>query len=319
MPLIENSRYHPKPMYRNSFIQTTVPALFRKISGVHYQRERITTPDDDFLDLDWSLTGSDKLIIVSHGLEGSSGRPYVLGMVKAFNDQGWDALAWNFRSCSGEINRQLRFYHNGTTDDLDLVIRHAIGQNKYHKIVLAGFSMGGNLILNYLGQKASDVPSRVAMATVFSAPCDLTASAAELARPKNKIYMMRFLNYLRQKIRLKAQLFPQEIDLTGLNKIKTFKEFDDRYTAPIHGFKNAEDYWQRCSPLQYLKNITIPVMIINALDDPFLAGDCYPAKVAKASSLVLLELPTWGGHVGFIDNNNGYYWSEQRALEFMDR
>jgi predicted alpha/beta-fold hydrolase len=310
--------YKPPFFIKNGHILTIYPSLFRKIDTSFYKRERITTPDDDFLDLDWSCKTSNRLAIISHGLEGSSTRPYVAGMALALNNSGWDTLAWNYRSCSGEINHQLRFYHNGATDDLDLVIKHAINTERYNEIVLVGFSMGGNLTLVYLGQYNSKVDPIISKAIVFSVPCDLESSAYELTKPLNKLYMNRFIQMLHQKVRAKMLLFPDRIDDKDYNNIKSFKDFDDRYTAPIHGYKNAEDYWHRCSSKQFLTSIKIPVLIINAADDPFLAPECYPLSESSASTYIDLEIPQSGGHVGFVAfNANGQYWSEYRTLRFL--
>ena len=187
----------------NGHLLSIYPSLIRKGDAAIYKRERIRTDDDDFLDLDWSQQGNRRLAIISHGLEGDSYRPYVLGMVRAVNKAGWDALAWNFRSCSGEMNRQLRFYHSGSTDDLDRVVRHASGQYSYDKIALIGFSMGGNLTLVYLGEKGSGLDGMIEKAVVFSVPCDLKSSACELSKFRNILYMKRFLNLLHKKIRAK--------------------------------------------------------------------------------------------------------------------
>jgi predicted alpha/beta-fold hydrolase len=292
--------------------------LFRKVPCNLYQRERIDTPDNDFLDLDWARIGSNRIAIISHGLEGNSSRHYMVGMTRMLNQNGWDALAWNYRSCSGEPNRRLRMYHNGAIDDLDLVAAHALNTGRYDTAALIGFSLGGNLTLVYLGAKSADLDARIRKAVVFSVPCDLKASALELARPKNRIYMNQFLRSLRGKIRAKMELLPGQIDDEGYERIRDFKDFDDRYTAPIHGFKDAEDYWARCSSGQFIAGIRIPALIVNALDDPFLAGGCYPVREATGSRFVHLEQPHTGGHVGFIQfNRDQSYWSERRAIEFL--
>jgi len=319
MPVIKNSSYKPPAYFANGHIQTIYPALFRKIKNDFYMRERIQTPDDDFLDLDWSKAESDKLAIISHGLEGSTDRAYVTGMVKALNKNGWDALAWNFRSCSGEVNRRLRWYHNGATDDLDTVVQHVIQNSSYVEIALIGFSMGGNLSLVFLGEKGEKVSSLIKKAVVFSVPCDIKASAAELAKFKNKIYMKRFLGMLRTKIKAKMKLLPGEIDDIGYRRIQNFKDFDDRYTAPIHGFKDAEDYWKKCSSARFIYSIRIPTLLVNAKDDPFLGPGCFPFTKAEASEYVFLEGPDSGGHVGFMDFSSSEYWSEQRAVEFLNQ
>lgn len=320
MPIVSPSTYQPPFFLRNGHLQTLVPSLFRRCDAALYRRERIETDDDDFLDLDWSKTGSRKLGIISHGLEGNSHRPYVIGMARKLNQNGWDALAWNYRSCSGEINRRLRFYHNGSIDDLDTVVRHVIKNKPYETIVLIGFSLGGNLSLVYLGNQEVRPPRQVVGATVFSVPCDLAASAKVLAQAQCKPYMHNFLSSLHGKIRAKMKKMPGRINDHGFHKIKSFKHYDDQYTAPLHGFMNAEDYWEKCSSRAYIPSIRIPTLIVNALDDPFLADECYPYKEASESPHVHLETPRAGGHVGFMEfNGDNCYWSENRAMEFIDQ
>ncbi len=320
MPLINKSNYCAPLFLQNGHIQSIYPTLFRTFDTGFYERARIFTPDDDFLDIDWSRVGSNKLAIISHGLEGSSYSSYVVGMVKMLNRNGWDALAWNYRSCSGEINRQLRFYNSGTIDDLELVIQHVVKTESYREIVLIGFSMGGNLSLLYLGNKGSRVDGKIGKSVVFSVPCDLKASTQELAKFKNKIYMKRFLTTLHQKIRAKMEFMPGQINDDDYHLIKNFKDYDDRYTAPLHGFKNAEDYWNKCSSNQFISEIKIPTLMVNACNDPFIADGCYPINEASSSKYVYLEMPKSGGHVGFIQfKKDKSYWSEARAIEFLNR
>ncbi len=318
MPIIERSSYRPPFMLRNGHLQTVLPSLLRKVPGNLYERERINTPDDDFLDLDWARVGSSRIAILSHGLEGNSRRHYMVGMARMLNQSGWDALAWNYRSCSDEPNRRLRMYHNGAIDDLDQVAAHALNTGRYTAAALIGFSLGGNLTLVYLGTKGAELDARIRKAVVFSVPCDLKASALELARPINRIYMNQFLRSLHGKIRAKMALLPGQIDDDGYERIRNFKDFDDRYTAPMHGFRDAEDYWARCSSGQFIPGIRIPALIVNALDDPFLAGGCYPVRESTASRFVHFEQPRSGGHVGFMQFNRDHsYWSERRAIEFL--
>jgi len=303
---------------QNGHIQSIYPTLFRRFDTGFYERERIFTPDDDFLDIDWSRAGSNRLAIISHGLEGNSHRNYVVGMVKMLNRNGWDALAWNYRSCSGEMNRRLRFYNSGTIDDLEVVIEHAAKIESYKEIVLIGFSMGGNLSLLYLGNKGSRIDSKIVRSVVFSVPCDLKASTRELAKFKNRIYMGRFLKTLHQKIRTKMKLMPGQINDDNYHLIKNFKDYDDRYTAPLHGFNNAEDYWSKCSSNRFIPEIKIPTLIVNACNDPFIADGCYPVNETSDSKCVYLETPRSGGHVGFMQfKRDKSYWSEERTIEFL--
>jgi hypothetical protein len=242
----------------------------------------------------------------------------MVGMARMMNRTGWDALAWNYRACSGEINRQLRMYHNGCIDDLDCVVRHALKNGAYDIVALIGFSLGGNLTMMYLGSMGSKLDRRIQRSVVFSVPCDLKASALELAKPKNCLYMKQFLVSLHEKIRKKMEQMPGVINDDGYESIRDFKGFDDRYTAPINGFKDAEDYWFKCSSGRFLHTITVPTLLVNALDDPFLAPSCYPVVQAEQSRYVHLEMPRSGGHVGFVQfNEDGSYWSENRTVEFL--
>jgi len=299
-------------------MQTCLPVLFRRVKAPHYRRTRINTPDEDFLDLDWVKNGSPRLAVLAHGLEGDSQRPYVLGMVNALAKRGWDVLAWNARGCSGEWNRVLRFTHSGATEDLETVISHATSACDYEAIALIGFSLGGNLTLKYLGERGSTLDPLIKAAVAFSVPCDLESGSLQLARPRNRIYMRRFLASLHVKIRALMKAMPGKIDDHGYRRMRTFKDFDDRYTAPIHGFKSAEDYWRRCSCKPFLRNVQIPTLLFNARNDPFLADQCYPVAEAEQNPNLHLEMPDTGGHVGFLAGNNaGEYWSETRATEFL--
>jgi hypothetical protein len=311
-----NSSYSAPLFLRNGHIHSIVPTLFRKVTDVAYRRERIDTPDGDFLDLDWSVVGGDSLGVISHGLEGNSRRAYVKGMVRAMNEEGMDALAWNFRGCGDEPNRCFRLYHNGAIDDLHTVVAHAAAS--YRSIFLLGFSMGGNMTLLYLGKQAHAVPPAVKGGVTFSVPCDLTDAARALQRKRNILYMRRFLRLLHEKVRAKQRQFPRHIDDRNYHRLKTFKDFDDRYTAPIHGFDNAEDYWEKCSCRPWLERIEIPSLIVNALDDPFLEGGCYPLDECAGNPHTTLEITRHGGHVGFVaQKRGGRYWSEERAVQFI--
>lgn len=318
LPLISSSTFRSSPFLPGGHLQTMFPTLFRGAPGVRYVRERIETPDDDFLDLDWVRGGARRLAILSHGLEGSSRRWYMAGMATALNDAGWDALAWNYRGCSGEPNRTLRFYHSGATDDLDVVVRHAITSGDYDSIVLIGFSLGGNLTLKYLGERGGTIHPAISVAIAYSVPCDLASSAARLAHPVNRIYMRRFMKTLRGKIRTKMELMPGMPDVSGLEGIETFQEFDDRFTAPLHGFRDATDYWYQSSSRRYLEGITVPALLVNARNDPFLTPECYPVAQARSLPYLFLEIPSSGGHVGFIAAGaRRRYWMEHRAIAFL--
>lgn len=307
--------YTPPRLLFSPHLETIYPALWRHVEVQPFTRERITTPDDDFLDLDWLEQGSDKLVIISHGLEGNSQRPYMRGMAKAFFTHGYDALTWNYRGCSEEMNRQLRFYHSGATDDLNVVVNHACDQKHYKNIFLIGFSLGGNITLKFLGEKQPR--KEIKKAVAISVPMELKTSCEKISRPSNWVYSYRFLKSLKKKVMTKAMLMPG-LDVSGMERIKTLLQFDNRYTAPLHGFKDALDYYSRCSSIHFVSHIGVPTLIINTLNDPFLSRECFPSEQLKNHPYVQLEILLRGGHVGFTQfNKNGLYWSEQRALEFI--
>ena len=286
---------------------------------MQYKRERINTPDGDFLDLDWQISGHNKLLIVCHGLEGNTSRPYILGMVKHFSLNGWDALAWNFRGCSEEINRKPRFYHSGETKDLQSVIYHSLEKYQYSEIAIMGFSLGGNLVLKFLGEKGSNVPKTVRKAITFSVPMDLHTSCVQISSGIGLIYSMRFLKRLKTKVERKAEVFPEVFDLKALSGTKTLIEFDDLVTAPMHGFKNAADYYEKCSAIKFINSISIPTMVVNAQNDPFLSPSCYPVKQLLNHPCVELLIPEQGGHCGFSDRDLHHEnWSEKLALEYLN-
>ncbi len=319
MPLIQNSTYHAPRWLPGGHVQTIFPALFRKVPQVTLRKERVELNDGDFLDLAWSTQGRSRLAILSHGLEANAETHYIQGMAAALIRGGWDVLAWNFRGCSDEPNRLLRMYHSGETEDLHRVITHAIANHPATSIDLIGFSLGGNLTLKYLGENAFVLSPRLRRAVAFSVPCDLACSSHQLSLAKNRLYMERFLVEMRAKLRAKKQLFPELLDLTGLHKIRTFQEFDDRYTAPIHGFRDAEDYWKRNSCRQFLSGIRLPTLLMSAENDPFLGENCYPRDEAAASEWFHFEAPKSGGHVGFTSACGAkVYGSELRALEFLN-
>lgn len=295
-------------------MNTLAGGLLRRVPVPSYRRERLELEDGDFLDLDWLEEGGGRLVILSHGLEGSSRRVYMSGMARALATKGFDVLAWNYRGCSGEPNRLLRSYHSGATEDLAAVVAHAA--IRYESISLVGFSLGGNMTLKYLGECGDR--TRAERAVVFSVPCDLASSSRYLARLPARPYMARFMRSLRDKVREKAEMFPGQVPLDGLDRMGTFAEFDEAYTAPWNGFLGAEDYWARASSLPYLQQIRRPTLMVQAWDDPFLPPACYPHREAEGSAYLSLLTTRHGGHVGFI-GTGGSAWSEGVACEFLER
>lgn len=318
MPIIE-STYKPLFWTKSGFVSTVFSGLARKVKGVNQTRERITLPDADFLDLDWSYTStnSNKVIVLLHGLEGHAQRPYLTGAAKLFNQNGIDACAVNFRGCSGASNLLYRSYHSGATEDLEAVVNHIVSIDKYKEIYIKGISLGANMALKYVGEER-ELPKEVKAVIAISAPCDLKGSCDELLSLKNKAYAIRFLDHLKQKLKPKLEQFPDKISVDDYKSIKTLIDFDHVYTSKAHGFKDAFDYYDKASSLQFLQNIKVPSLLINALNDSFLSPECYPVKQAKENSNLHLEMPKYGGHVGFIQKGE-FYYNEKRALEFVNQ
>lgn len=318
MPLI-TSTYNPPLAFKNGHFSTIYSGLFRKVSGVTQERERILLPDSDFLDLDWSYSKmqTKKLVIIVHGLEGNAQRAYVLGSAKLFNASNYDCCSINLRGCSGEINSLFRSYHSGATEDLKAVITHILENKNYDELYLKGFSLGGNLILKYLGEEPKKVPNQIKSAVTISVPCSLNNSQEQFLKANNILYAKRFKKHLKKKLVEKQILFSDLISLKQIQNIKTLKDFDDTYTSKVHGFKNALDYYKQCSSLQFLSNIKTPTLLINAKNDSFLGAECYPYLEAKNSAYLYFEIPNFGGHVGFFGKKNITY-SEKRGLNFFN-
>lgn len=299
--------------------ETILPTLFSLVKAVDYRRERLELPDGDFIDLDWAEVGGTEAFVICHGLESNSKAHYIQRLVHALNAEGIDVIAMNFRGCSGEPNRLIRSYHSGETDDLRQVIAHILEKQKYDALGLIGFSLGGNVILKYLGEEGERAPVNGAVA--ISVPCDLGASARKLAKGFNRVYMQRFLRQLFQKIQSKNVLLNAGFDEALFKQMRTFEEFDGHYTGPVHGFKSAEDYWGRCSSKQFIESICRPTLLINAQNDPFLTPECYPISEARSNKNVFLETPQHGGHVGFSELNvRGFtHYYEFDTLKFTKK
>jgi len=314
MPIVVSS-FRPPLLLQNGHLQTIIPALLRRRFVTAFQRQRLELPDGDFLELDWATPHREKLAILSHGLEGSSKDLCIRGMADRLIERGWDILAWNYRGCGTETNRLVRSYHSGDTGDLKAIIEVAAA--KYAKIALIGFSLGGNVTLKYLGEGGSH--PAVAAGIAISAPIDLESSASAIDRRwTNQLYRQRFVSRLIAKYEAKALRFPDLLKASGSRKIRTLREFDDLYTAPIHGFRDAIDYWRNSSAKQYLSHIRVPTLLLNAFDDPFLTKESLPFAEARENPNLFLETPKSGGHIGFIASTHHLRpWHEQRTLEFL--
>jgi uncharacterized protein len=315
MPIIQ-SDYNPILWWRNAHFSTIVPSIFRKKTGVNYTRERLELSDGDFIDLDWSYTqnSDSKLVILTHGLLGDSRRGYILGAVKAFNAAGYDALAWNHRGLSGEPNRFERMTIHGSSDDLGAVVSHALNFEKYNEIVLVGYSKGGNITLKYAGEQGENIAKKIKTIVAVSSPIDMQGSVDAMS--KDGFYANRFRAKLYKFLKARTTL----IDAKKIKEFDSYKYLDDfteYYIAPLHGFKNAADYYAQTSSLGYLEAIRVPTLILNAQNDPVLSASCSPADKAKNSPYLFLETPKYGGHCAFYQpHKNQIYWADERVVAF---
>jgi uncharacterized protein len=312
----DTEEFQPPFWLFSKHMETIFPSILRKAPKITLRRERLELDDGDFLDLDWHEKDHNKLVILSHGLEGSSRRPYMLGMVKSLGENGFDSLAWNCRSCSEEINRLPRLYHHADFEDLDKVIEYG-ASNGYKEIFLLGFSMGGNLTLHWLYEYPEKAISLIGKAIVISAPIDLKSSAEQLMKPQNFVYKKRFLSRLKEKIKAKALQFPEIFNREPLEKINSFYSLDQHYTAPIHGFNSADDFYQKGSTRHKLPFIKTPTLLIQAKNDPFFTKSCYPAPRDIGNPNINLHYPKRGGHVGFTIAHNQKYFSEELSVKFL--
>lgn len=318
MPVLAGSSYRPPFGLGNGHAQTLLAHIIRRPPAVAYRRERIETPDGDFLDLDWASEGGDRLAVISYGMEGSSQGDYTRGMACALMEEGWSVLVWNFRGCSGEPNRKLHFYHGGLIEDLESVLAHARAARRPRALALVGFSLGGNLTLNYLGRRAGALPPELVGAVAISAPVEVQDCADQLRRRENRLYTQRFLRLFRNRARAKMRTQPGLISDAPFAHIRTLEDYDAAYTAPHFGFASVPDLYRFVSPRQHLPKIRVPTLLVSARNDPFLGGHSFPVEEARQNPALHLEMPGSGGHLGFITlPRSGRWWTEARTLEFL--
>ncbi len=328
MPVI-SSPYKSPRWFRNAHLHTVACALFRRRPKITFYRERLELSDGDFVDLDWSLAdrrdygmrttkSHSKLLVLTHGMEGSSHSKYILHTTAAANAAGVSVVAWNMRGCSGEPNRALHFYHSGRTEDLAAVVQHAL-KHGYKKIFLAGFSLGGNLTLLYAAREGRNINKAIRSVAAICAPVDLVSSQAQIEAKENRLYLKRFLRDFHGKFNLKSQRRGYRIDTKKYHRhIRTLGQLDAHFTAPWNGFPDEKVYYQQCSSLPVLQQIGIPALLLNPVDDPFLSRECYPHRFAVSSKNFTLEMPETGGHCAMLSDHtfNGSYM-ENRIVQYF--
>ena len=312
--------YHSPRWLPGGHLQTIVPYFFRKQPLPPYRRERIDTPDGDFLDLDWIDGVADQpLVVLFHGLEGSSRSHYARAMMNVVQNRGWRGVVAHWRGCSGEPNRLPRAYHSGDHAEAGWVLATIRERAQPTAMFAIGVSLGGSALLNWLGRAEDRAQRLLVAAAAVSAPLSLRAGGEAIQRGFNLVYTWNFMRTMRSKGVDKARRFPGQIDAERIRRSRTLYDFDGAFTAPLHGFDSADDYWDRGSSLSWLRHITLPTLIINARNDPFMPLAALPAPLV-VSSAVTLELPEHGGHVGFLHGSwlGDSAWLPRRLLNYFD-
>lgn len=287
---------------------------------VAYRRERWELPDGDFLDLDWVDGPSGApLLVLFHGLEGDSDSHYARFLMATAWDRGWRGAVVHFRGCGGEPNRLARAYNAGDSGEIDQVLRRLRGREAGTPIYVAAVSLGGNVLLKWLGEQGEAAAPVIDGAVAISAPLDLPVAGAVLDQGFNRFYAARFLRTLKRKALAKLERFPGIYDGTAVAAARGIREFDDLVTAPLHGFRDAEEYWRQSASKPHLKSIRLPTLVINARNDPFMPGEVLPGR-EDVSDQVLLEFPADGGHVGFVTGPfpGSCRWLPERILAFFE-
>lgn len=300
MPLV-SSTYRAPRWLPGGHLQTIWPARLVPLAPVVYRRERWPTPDDDFIDVDCAqpepADAAAPILALFHGLEGDSSSHYARSTMRHFADRGWRAMVVHFRGCSGEPNLLLRAYHSGDSEEGDWVLRRIHARWPAAKLHAAGVSLGGNMLAKWLGERGEDARFVTAAASIGS-PLDLVAGGHAIGRGFNMLYTRMFLATLKAKARDKSRRFGHAIDADVLRRARDLYEFDNLYTAPVHGFRDTMDYWTRCSAKPLLGNVRVPHLVLNACNDPFVPADSLP-RADQVSADVTLEQPAEGGHIGF--------------------
>ena len=309
---------YPAPLWLpNGHLQTIYPAICIAKPAIAFRRERWDTPDGDFVDVDFvdGRPGA-PFVVLFHGLEGSSDSHYARAMMAAVAARGWSGAVPHFRGCSGEANRAPRFYHSGDAAEIDWIVRRLHARSGGGKFYATGVSLGGNALLRWLGESQHQAEFVDAACSV-SAPLDLAQGGVSLSRGFNRVYTRMFLQTLKPKCVAKLKQFPGLFDLDALHAARDLYAFDNVVTAPLHGYRNTDDYWDRASAKHVLNDITVPTLVLNALNDPFLPGRHLPRLAAAP---VLLDYPAHGGHVGFAVGRlpGRLDWLPQRLIHFLE-
>ena len=299
-------------------LQTIWP-LARSPAVPPYTRQRWDTPDDDFIHADWlpHRTGA-PLVVLFHGLEGCSRSHYARALMHAVSDTGWNGVVPHFRGCSGTPNRLLRAYHSGDSAEIGWILERIAGMHPEAPIFAVGVSLGGNALLKWLGEQGAAAQRIVTRAAAICPPLDLTLSGTALGQGFNRVYTARFLRTLKRKALAKLDVHAAPLDRRRIATARTLHDFDDAFTAPVHGFDGVGDYWRRASSRPYLARIAVPTLLLNARNDPFVPPAALPAA-HECSAAMQCEFPAAGGHVGFLSGSapGHLHWLPRRLLHFF--
>ncbi len=308
--------FKPAWWLRSPHLQTLWPVFFKKRHKLDLRDEQVELEDGDFLDLCWSKNNSTKVVLILHGLEGDINSHYINGIIFQLEQAGFRPVLMHFRGCSGRVNRLARAYHSGETGDLSYIVEHINKVTGNYPYAAIGYSLGGNVLLKWLGETADNNPLKKAVAV--SVPFRLHDAAKRLQRGISKIYREHLLLSLRKTYIEKFKILKSPLDI-DVGQLKSFWDYDDKVTAPLHGFAGAQDYYDRCSSRQFLKTIKVPTRIIHSSDDPFMFKETVPGR-EELSRFIDFILTTRGGHVGFISGKtpaSSYSWSEKKIIEFL--
>jgi predicted alpha/beta-fold hydrolase len=322
---VSRTTYRPAWWVPGPHAHTLWGKLFRRATPAPTRTERWDTPDGDFVDvvrLDATLGAAAPRLLLMHGLEGTQRSHYAQGMFDQARRRGWGMDLLVFRSCGGETNRARRFYHSGETSDFAFVLDRVAREHPRAPLGLVGVSLGGNVLLKFLGERGAELPAEVRGAAAVSVPYDLARGSRHIAQGFSRVYEAHFLRSLRGKVQAKLERYPDLVSAASMASVRTLYDFDDVVTAPVHGFRDAEDYYTRSSAIRFIDRVRVPTLLLSAVDDPFLPADVLDdvRAIAVGNPALHVEFVPRGGHVGFVGGRVPWrpeYYAERRTAEFL--
>ena len=314
--MIVKSEFQPRGLWRNRHIQTIVPNVLFPPPKLALRRERVELPDGDFIDVDWTTGTTGPIVIVLHGLEGSMRSRYACNIMSRIHAMGFRGAFPYFRGCTGEPNRLPISYHSGFTQDIEYLSGLLKQREPNTPLAAVGYSLGGNVLLKWLAESPN--ASRLVTGVAVSVPFDLAVCSDAIEKGLSRVYMWELMGRMRRSVKRKFATIPSPITLPDIDKLRTFRQYDDALTAPLHGFKDANDYYTRCSSKPLLKNIKVPTLVVHSKDDPFMTPAVLPDE-SGLSPAVTFELTEHGGHVGFVDGPllKPRRWVDQRITRHL--